>query len=117
MNQGPPSLAALASAGRPLPTRIINGYNTSAAIGVDINRVYEIGSGPVLMVGRCRSEPYLFSGTHARRWSARARAAEMTGTVGQQLVASQSAAFSAHAAGAISSSGDRWVASPPLAGS
>ena len=46
MNQGPPSLAALASAGRPLPTRIINGYNTSAAIGVDINRVYEIGSGP-----------------------------------------------------------------------
>ena len=48
MNQGPPSLAALASAGRPLPTRLLNGYNTSAAIGVDINRVYEIGSGPPL---------------------------------------------------------------------
>ena len=55
MNQGPPSLAALASAGRPLPTRIINGYNTSAAIGVDINRVYEIGSGPACLDQLCSS--------------------------------------------------------------
>lgn len=46
MNQGPPSLAALASAGRPLPVRISNSYNTSAVIVVDINSVHEIGSGP-----------------------------------------------------------------------
>jgi len=46
MNQGPPSLAVLASAGRPLPTRISNSYNMSAVIVVDINPVHEIGSGP-----------------------------------------------------------------------
>jgi hypothetical protein len=40
MNQGPPS------PGRPLPVRIINCYNSSAVIVVDINRVHEIGAGP-----------------------------------------------------------------------
>ena len=46
MSHRPPSLAALASAGRPLPVRITNSYNTSAVIVVDTNRVHEIGSGP-----------------------------------------------------------------------
>lgn len=50
MSYGAPSLAALATANDRLPITAITGYNTSAVIVVDTNRVYEIGSGPVAVL-------------------------------------------------------------------